>query len=257
MIPSKNIRDFYAHKFVGKTVSFTISHESEDGKSTFVRGTLSKEIFGISMISGWIEKSIKESFTAKILDCGLKIAKNGGRDNEYVYKTYWDYFSEKRKKIIFEQKNGGLLGRLMSHHRGDHNRADLWFKFKDFVIEDFWFDCTFPEEWESERCKDKIDFTFPKGFYKDSKEAIQFFADRSHDDLFGERYFPVAVFNKKTKKEIINYVRWLPKSTSIPIIGKNKLVIGTRCKPSEYHELITYVYENGGKIAKSMEWDWD
>ena len=81
-------------------------------------------------------------------------------------------------------------------------------------------------------------------------------SQKNHDDIFGERYFPVLVFPVSTPRDKVNGIIWRPKVTSDPILVGDFVVYGTRCKPHEYQEVIEGTYEAGGKVPIGVEWSW-
>ena len=77
------------------------------------------------------------------------------------------------------------------------------------------------------------------------------------DDLFGDRFFPVAKFDLTTTSlDIAECMCDHFKGHSKPIIYQDRFAfIGIRCKPSELYN-IHDLYEVGGTILINEEFDW-
>lgn len=252
--PPKEIRDFECDALVGKMVGIQLGHLSDDKKSQYVH---IQDILGLDFTSlhGWIPTLGKEKTTVrrKIKGAYLMERRNGGRSDHGHYTSYWDYFNKAKKEDVIKFWRGGLLSRL-GRGGGDLDECDLILEFEGFKIEDHIYGMVAPEEWYSEMHRDS--FKFEKGFYKDADEAAHFFSDRSHDDIFGERYFPVIVFPKNTKVDVRSIAHWA-KAWSKPVVTAKHIVFGLRCKPGEYAGIINETYKNGGWVARSKEWDWE
>ena len=250
--PSKEIREFDCTKLIGKIATIELCHLSDDKKDQYVQ--IRYPLFDIS-IGDWVPTlgKEKEIIKRKIKNAYLMEATNGGRRDKKHYNSYKDYFDNSKKEEVKEYWIGGLIAR-MSRGGGDLDRCDIVIEFESFKVEGHIWDMIAPEEWYSELHRDK--FKFEKGFYKDADEAIHFFSDRSHDDLFGERYFPVIVFPKDTIADVRSIAN-CAKSCSKPIMTNKHIIFGLRCKPHEYESIIKDTYEKSGQIARSKEWDWE
>lgn len=199
-----------------------------------------------------------KEFKWKVANAYFVIAKNGGRIyREDRPKTYSEFFNEEQKERYKGQLKGGVMGRVLVDGAGDMDRADIIIEFENGVkIDDNCWEVTAPEEWYSEIYKDDSRFKFVDGFYPSAEKAIDVFSQKSQDDIFGTRYFPVLVFDKNVSEEIISEAMWRPKASSTPIIQNGHIIIGTRCKPDEFQEVIEHCYKNGGKIPVGVEWNW-
>jgi hypothetical protein len=256
--PSQKIRQFQCSDIIGKMATITCCHLSDDKKSQYVKAELQEfHELEIYSVSDWVSTigPEKKKLKKKIIDAYLLEAQNGGRNDCQRYKSYWNYFNKEKKQEVVQYWRGGLLGRI-SRGGGDPDRVSLVLVFKEFRVEDNTWSLKAPEEWYSESLLKDNKFKFERGFYESSEEAIKFFADKPHDDLFGERYFPVIVFPKEVKEDVRS-IAHMPKACSKPIQTKKHIVFGTRCKSYEYSELINKTYEVGGKVARSIEWDWE
>ena len=250
-LPTKEIRNFSAKDFIGKFFEIDLREISEDKKLQWVivRG----DVGGC----GWVPFQGKKDAKIKrqVQDAYIMEHQNGGRSDHDHYDSYKAYFNDEKKEIVKEFWKRGLMGRL-SRSGGDPDEISLILVFKDFKIENNLYEYHAPEEWYSEMHQDNPKFKFKRGFYETAEEAIKFFADKPNDDLFGERYFPVVVFPKKIKCNVRDIVCFA-KGYSKPIIVDDRIIYGTRCKPSEYQSVIQQTYDSGGKVAKAMQWDWD
>ncbi len=260
--PSKTIREFDASILIGKMVVLELQHldkhETNQFASIKTKFDTDPELYGLTYISGWLGKVFGEKgeiIKRKITDAYLVEHQNGGRTPYKSAKTYKEFFNDEWKKEVQKFWSGGVFGRIMKRG-GDADQADIIIKFKDCEIDNMCWEFTAPEEWYSEMFQDDPRFAFPKGFYKDADEAIHFFGDKSVDDMFGERYFPVVVFPIDTKVDVGSVV-YGAKSHSKTIVTDKHIIIGTRCKPHEYADVMAETYEKGGQIARSQVWDWD
>lgn len=250
--PSKEIRNFDCKSLIGKIVSIQLRHLSEDKKKQYVYVNIKSPK---DCVSGWVQTlGKKDTVTKRKIKCAyLMERQNGGRGDTSHYTSYKDYFNKDKKKEVIAYWRGGLFARIGSGS-GDIDSCDLVLEFEDFKIEGHLYDMVAPEEWYSEMHRDS--FKFERGFYKDAEEAVHFFSDRPNNDLFGERYFPVIVFPKNTKVDVMSIAYWA-KSHSKPIVTDKHIVIGLRCKVGEYAGIFKETYDNGGWVARSMEWNWD
>ncbi len=195
----------------------------------------------------------------KVKDAYLLIAKNGGRMNrDDRPRTYWEFWNDKQKERYHKQIQGGTMGRILMAGQGDMDMCCVRIEFEnDMAIEDSCWEITVPEEWYSELYKDDNKFKYVDGYYKDAYKAVESFSQKSNDDMFGERYFPVLVFGKEVEHKAIEGIIWRPKSTSTPIMmDDGTVIIGTRCKPHEYQEVIEETYKAGGKVPIGAQYDW-
>jgi hypothetical protein len=250
-LPKKEFREFNAKSLIGKIVELQLQHLSDDKKKQYV--CTSNPCY----VSGWVN-TLGEPDTKvkrKIVDAYIMEHCNGGRSDYDHYDSWKHYFNKNKKKEVQEFWKAGLLGKI-GRGLGDLDRIELIVVFKEFQLEATMYDYEAPEEWYSEMYANDEKFSFKRGFYETSDEAIRFFTDKPHDDLFGERYFPVVVFPKDTKANVRNIV-YGAKSHSKPIVTKDYIVFGTRCKPYEYSSIISETYNSGGKVARCIEWDWD
>jgi hypothetical protein len=254
--PDEKMRSFKGSDFVGKTVTVKLQHKQNGQQYVGVRDPIFRDC-GIYGVSGWVKELGDENteITREIKAIWLMESMNGGRRDYRRYDSYWSYFNDNKKKEVFAYWSGGMMGKLM-RGGGNPDRANIVAVFDDFEVDDHCGDFDAPEEWYSELHKDKPQFKFERGFYKDAAEAVMFFKDRPHDDLFGERYFPVVVFPKDTEVDVRMIVN-AAKSCSQPIMTDQYLIFGTRCKSYEYAGVIEDTYKNGGQIARAMDWDWD
>lgn len=205
------------------------------------------------------EEKAGETEMWKVKNAFFLIHSNGGRSYRPDRpKTYWEFFNDEQKNRYNAQISGGLMGRVMGGMAGDMDRADIRVEFENGVyIEDSLWEVTYPEEWNCEVHKDNNKFKFVDGYYENADKAIEAFKQKSSDDMFGERYFPIIVFGKEVEHNVITGIVHQPKSHSAPILMDDGTVIfGTRCKPYEYEGVIIETYAAGGKVPIGMQWDW-
>lgn len=254
--PAKSIREFDGRKFIGKIATIELQHLSKEKNDQFVI-VRNKALDDLDIhISGWVGRVLGKpgvKIRKKIYNLSLIEASNGGRSNYTLYNTYSEFFNNERKEKYCDSLVGGLQYALT--HRGDPGRADVAIRFIDFQIVDSAWAFTAPEEWYSDLYKGRPQFRFADGFYPNAATAIEVFAKKNHDDLFGERYFPVIVF-PISKADEAKGVASYAKGQSLPIVVGKNIIIGTRCKPHEYPEVIEKTYELGGQVPIGVDWDW-
>lgn len=263
--PREKIRQINMKEYIGRKFTYELGRIGEhDGSqwinpcrkkypNTYDDSTDPNYDYVLHQVNGWtngvtlgepgdrIELIVKDAFLIQ--------HNNGGRSDHKRYYSYWEYF-DTNKNNIFKYKNAGFLGKLQS---GDVDRCDVCFEFENGIrVEGMAWEIVAPQEWDSER----VDVTFPEGFYETPEEAVEQTMQKKNDDLFGERYFPVIVFDEDTDVEKIREIMWRPKSHSTPIVKDGKIIIGTRCKPHEVDEVIFKTYELNGTVAKK-QWDWE
>jgi len=256
--PSKEIREFNGRDHIGKVITFECEHVNNG--SQYIRSKSAKKWSNdpLHFLSGWVKKIIgaeKSTFKRKIVNVQMIEHMNGGRSSNERHQSYAEFFNEDRKRRVRAMWTGGLEGRL-SGAGGDADQADLIVTFKDFELDSHCYSLRAPEEWYSELHADNQKFKFESGFYADAAEATKFFADKPVDDLFGERYFPVLVF-PETALQMARDIATHAKACSKPIVTNGRAILGTRCKPYEYPEVIARTYEHGGQVARGLCWDWD
>ena len=263
--PEKAIRELDLRKIHGLEVVLKVQHadkEQTDQYCNFSDESMNKikEILGFDVFfNGWVGRFVGEyntTFTTKISDAYLMEHANGGRDPFKRAYTYFEFFDAKQKAKVDMQRLGGLMARL-SMSSGDPDRADIILRFENGMkMETMQWQIECPEEWYSDLYGADVRFRFVDGFYSDADKAIEAFAKKSNEDLFGERYFPVLAFPISTPNKDIQEVIWRPKAVSDPIKTKDYIVYGSRCKPAEYAETIQETYRVGGKVPIGVEWNW-
>jgi hypothetical protein len=262
--PKPEIRAFDGRKLAGMDVEIVCEHTNADVNKD-VR-TPSDQYVRIARLAdypylyatGWCGRVLgkkEEKLVRQVKSVHLLQAANGGRSDYNRYDTYKEYFNDKRKDLWVGKHAAGLFGAIMGP-RGDNDRADIVFVFDDFELESSCWEFSRPQEWYSEAHRDNPSFRFVDGFYETAQAAIDRFGQKQHEDLFGERYFPVLVFPLSTERKKMEEITWRPKVTSDPIVTKDFVIFGTRCKPHEYAEVITMTYDAGGKVPIGLEWNW-
>ena len=265
--PTKYIREFDGRRFTGKEVTLVLGHTNADKGMARPVPTPSRQYVHtkdftpeyIGSFSGWIDQVLGkqgDEVIRTIKSLKLTQSSNGGRADTRTFDTYWEYFSDERKKRVLGQSGMGLAGKIMSGP-GEDDRADLVMECDDVTLDCGAWDFRAPQEWHSEQLKDNSSFKFVDGFYPDADKAVDIFGKKSSDDMFGTRFFPVLVFPRDVDYEKVQDVIWRPKSTSDPVVTDEHLIYGTRCKGGEYQGVIEATYEIGGKVPIGLEWNWD
>lgn len=259
--PCADVRQFDSRKFVGKMATIRLLHTNVNEKRTTPTNQyVVVEFRGMPPylnLSGWAGRYLGEPKTAvkrRITDMFLIGHRNGGRDHR-TSPTYAGFFDDQRKERVKRMWAGGLMCKILSGGEGDIDQADVIVSFSDFEIDSMSYEFCAPEEWYSELYEADPRFRFSDGFYPDADQAIKVFSDKAHDDLFGERYFPVIVFPVERYEEARNIAHWAT-GYSKPIIVKNQIIFGTRCKPDQYQSMIEETYKLGGKVPVGVQWDW-
>lgn len=235
--------------YEGRTVQLRLRHIIRGGQYAVL------DLDDGLSVSGWLpgiagepdgvaERTIREMFLVQ--------HSNGGRGYSGRAKSYAEYFNDTVKARVLAQRAGGLLGRMLS--RGDADRADILVYFTDGTMIDSMQYIECPDEWYSEQFADRGALMLERGFYPDAVEALA--AQHRSDDLFGERYFPVAAFPDTVSQHDIDECIWRPKVTADPIRVGGYVIYGTRCKSQEVAEFIEAVYQHGGAIIRGTQWDW-
>lgn len=255
--PSSKIREIREDLFVGKIAELKLGHTNQDKTDQYVSAEhpLFKE-YGF-WINGWTGRVLgKEGSVIRKKITGFKLVehRNGGRSwGEYT--SYRDFFNDRRKEQVQGYWSGGMLGKILKPG-GDPDQADVIISFGDFKIDSFCWDLKAPEEWYSDLHCDEPRFRFVDGFYDSAESAVNAFRQKSHDDIFGTRFFPVVVFPAEKADKAKN-IACGAKSCSKPILAGDSIIIGTRCKPYEFDSVIEQTYEEGGRIPIGVEWDWE
>ena len=144
--------------------------------------------------SGWVPKLGQPGtkIKKKIISSYIMEHMNGGRSDYMEYSSYKAFFNPKKKQEVLQYWSAGLMGRVMGGG-GDRDTIDVTINFGKFEVADHgWMKA--PEEWYSELHCDKNIFKFVDGFYKSASDAIEKFSQKSNEDLFGTRFFPIIVF---------------------------------------------------------------
>lgn len=255
--PSSKIREIREDLFVGKMATLRLLHKNNGGTRQYVQveHPLFRE-YGF-YINGWVNRCLGEdgdTIKRKITAFKLVEHKNGGR-SWGEYSSYREFFDEERKQKVHAHWSGGILGRIMKPG-GDPDQADIIVRLGELEIDSYCYSLVAPEEWYSELHEDNPKFKFLDGFYDSAEAAKEIFRQKSHDDIFGTRFFPTVVF-PADMADTAKDIACSAKSCSKPIIVNDRIVIGTRCKPYEYEGVIERTYEQGGQIPIGVEWDWD
>ena len=255
--PSEEIRNIKESDFVGKIVTINLRYLNEPKTKQYitVEDWPSEEIDFLH-ISGWCEILGKEGGQLKREIKGFKLIEhmNGGRADNKRYSSYREFFNDERKKRVMSFWKGGPFAQLGTS--GEPDKADIILEFDDFEIDSFAFEICAPEEWYSELHQKNSKFKFVDGFYKNADKAIEAFSQKSVDDIFGTRYFPVLVF-PKDKLSVVKRIVQQAKNHSKSIVTNEYSIIGTRCKSYQYQNIISETYKEGGKVSIGLMWDWE
>lgn len=251
----------------GETLEIRFCHGNEKRSYVSMMNTvLIHEGVEIGFLSGWIDVPFEEIDENSVCSVRIETAhflesSNGGRGNTDAYSSVSEYFADpKVKEKVINKSYGDVFSKIMGPS-GDADRVSLrltiQYKSQFYEIEDNLWDYAPPKDWYSEKYVDLPQFRFADGFYSSASEAVTRFRMKSSDDMFGERYFPVLVFHEdKTSREKIDEVCSGAKSCSGYIFKEGMVIVGTRCKPHEYEDVIHDCYANGGQVPVGIEWDW-
>lgn len=193
-----------------------------------------------------------------ITDSKVMEHSNGGRSNDKVYNSVADYISDPEVKKNVRRK---CKASVFDIAPGDPDNVDILVKFRiqgptSFptvyeVKESLWQEIV-PVEWYSEFHSDVITDLQTFDTYSTAQEAIT--ETQVHEDLFGDRLFPVI----KAPKELVEVIKDHSasfKNCSKPLFDDKFVYIGVRSKVSEIDE-INDIYSSGGTILKHRDWDW-
>lgn len=255
--PKSKIREIREDLFVGKMVTLKLCPSNKNKSNQYVVAQHSIfDEYGL-YISGWVGKYLGEKDTTirkKITGFKLVEHRNGGR-TPGEYDSYGSFFDENRKKRVQAFWSGGMMARILTTG-GDPDQADVIVRCGDLEIDSSAWAIHAPEEWYSDLHSGDPKFRFVDGFYESADNAINAFNQKSHDDIFGTRFFPVIVFPAEKASIAKNTAQWA-KGWSKPIVVNDNVAIGTRCKPDEFSKVIEDTYKNGGKVPIGVEWDWE
>jgi len=256
--PSAEIRAFDGTDYIGKQIEIGLAYQSDDRSNiVFKLGPL--HLNGYIPLARDSSSKDRDRLSGEIKDVYLVQQLNGGRSDHWSYASYDDYFSEKRKALLQQEWNGGLLEKIQ-RGGGDNDSADmiiglsiggLYYKFEARCYE-----LVYPREWYSEAFKNLPGLLFEEGFYSDAHEAIA--GTPVSFGMFGERYFPIICLpaiedNFKLIRDIASHA----KNCSPVIVAHDRLIVGTRCKPDEVSSVIQGIYDVGGSVPINQYWDWD
>lgn len=189
-------------------------------------------------------------------------ASNGGRSNQKEYVSIEDYFADPSVKKRYFDKLASSNPMIYSmNNPGDIEHldliVDLSYNDRTFTLREIMYDISNSpiDEWYSEFHSNHMALKLDVCETFDTpEEAI--LNQKDTDDLFGKRYFPVAVFNlnKATLEQAKNVCENF-KGSSRPIISNDRCYIGLRSKDYELSN-IHEIYEIGGAILQHQEWNW-
>lgn len=262
--PSKKIREMDLRKFIGSMVTIRLGHTDADKSVMHPKKIATSQYIYISEtknfpfhLSGWVDRVLGDNgdkIKKKITNMRFVLHDNGGRESLYSAQSYKEFFNKELCEKISKLWKGGFLARLLQ--RGDIDQADIITEFGEIILDSSCYAIVAPEEIYSDIHKNNPIFKFVDGFYEDVNAAIEKISQKTSDDLFGERYFPVIVFPVEEYKQALNICQWA-KNWSKPIIVGDNIIIGLRCKPSEYANIIENTYTCGGKVPVGVEWNWE
>ena len=255
--PTKEQRTFSAQVLVGKRIDVTFDKQDEKGNqqvrahSALIPASLWDWVKGQNYPEGTKKLRIKAAYLMEHM--------NGGRQDQEKYPSYQAYFNAQKRLEVQAYQTGGMYSKLF-RGGGNPDEVDLSVEFDKFTLSSSMWDLKAPEEWYSLAYATDLKFRFEAGFYATAEEAQKSFSEKATTDIFGTRYFPVICFPLKTITDGGEHARSIAdyaKAASRPIVTKQHVIFGTRCKPDEVNEVINQTYQTKGMVARAMTWDWD
>lgn len=197
----------------------------------------------------------KQEIEVKTIKHVFMESSNGGRTNEKVYNSISEYLNCEIAKQHFQEYKKNRFA-----YSGNPDRVDGIITLQDndgheFQLENTYYGLTVPSEWYSESYKDIIKKLDEQEVFENKEDVIV----NITDDLFGQRYFPVARFETDGHSKNADYVDnvlWYCKAHSLPLQGERGVYYGMRIKSFDSNDAIDEIYKHG-KIIKGMEWDWE
>jgi|LakMenEpi03Aug12_release.lakeMendotaPanAssembly.Ray.scaffolds.fasta_scaffold07849_25 hypothetical protein len=185
---------------------------------------------------------------------------NGGRTNNRQYARIEDYWNDPcvKDKVQAKYREGM---EFCFAYIGDPDRLDVIYEFtikatfghQYKLTGHLYDDATPPESWYNEVHAKLITELNGLEVFESASEAIQ--GQSKADDLFGERYFPVAKAPVWQYKQLIEACHAF-KGCSNPLYDDKFVYIGIRSKQDELCEINEIYSIEGGAILKNREWNW-
>jgi hypothetical protein len=185
---------------------------------------------------------------------------NGGRTNQTRYTSIEEYWADpKVKRSVQSKYREGM--EFSFAYCGDPDRLDAIYVFsikatfghQYKLTGHLYDDATPPESWYNEVHAELLVELDSLEVFESASEAIH--SQNKADDLFGERYFPVAKAPIDKKEQLIEACHAF-KGCSKPLYDDKFVYIGIRSKPHEIGEINEIYSIEGGAILKNRDWDW-
>jgi hypothetical protein len=185
---------------------------------------------------------------------------NGGRSNTRQYATIEDYWKDPVvKDLVQSQYREGF--EYSFAHDGNPAQIDAIYRFSikatfghRYELTNHLYDeATPPESWYNEVHAELITELNGLEVFESASEAIE--GQNKADDLFGERYFPVAKAPVWQYHQLIEACHAF-KGCSNPLYDDKFVYIGIRSKQNELCEINEIYSIEGGAILKNREWNW-
>lgn len=183
-------------------------------------------------------------------DSVLKLAVESAefKGNDFSKSSYKDFFDENYKNL--------MIKKWTNREIDPSGKANVVIKLENGVEFKTFFDAEYPSEWYSSFYANRS-FAQNLEFYDTETIAKDTLFTNNKEDLKGCRISPVLAFSLEVPLETIQKVLNTVYSYSKPILLKDKVLFGIKCKYFEYNEPINQTYLAGGKIVKNQEWNWD
>lgn len=183
---------------------------------------------------------------------------NGSRTNNKQYSSIEEYIADPFVKELYLTRLSQDMFDLSNS--GESQHLDLVYVFslfgRVFHLSTIEYDVAVDkfEEWYSEAKVSVAQELELVDVWELPEDALA--GQQKADDLFGERYFPVAKFDLtvtslEEAKDACEYF----KGCSKPLKIGNHVYIGIRSKGSELDGIFG-IYGISGRILKDREWDW-
>ncbi len=238
-----------------KSILWTLLYERGERDGPLACGWISNLHIGLSEID------LEKEYSVNMKEVYYMESENGGRTNTRQYATPEEYWADLVVKELVQRKYREGMDFSFAYN-GDPEQMDKIYIFElncqRFEMKEDLYDFEGknyapPIEWYNEVHADKIQELGTKEVFQTAEEAIS--NVKAADDLFGERYFPVAKAPIDQMDNLIEECNAF-KGCSKPLMDDKFVYVGIRSKPYEIGAIENIYALPGGTILKQTEWDW-